>query len=368
MPNLASELAPDETAPKHSRAVIASPIGVPAGLAIEHRPLSACAAIEADWRDLATRAIEPNPFFEPDFALPAAQHLVDFRDAPVLLVWSGAAAARRLVGFVPARMQRRLLGHDELIGWSNPRLGIATPLIDAEQAARVIATLLHAPGRWGLANTRNLQLHQLDLDGSVLHGLLQLAGQTGHAVSFQAAPERPAETGAPDLSALRHGLSRHGKLAFAESGSRQELRDMVELHLALEASGSLARAGIATLQDIRESAFLRAMTRNLARSHRCRVGLLSLDGKPIAGAILIGKSPRLWLYSGAEDDRFSSFAPLAQLVAWLGRRSRQREIIGDVPGPHAVTSALRLGNIRLSVTAEAARRAPLVIRRRAAAA
>ena len=143
---------------------------------------------------------------------------------------------------------------------------------------------------------------------------------------------------------------------------------MVELHLALEASGSLARAGGAALQDIRESAFLRAMTRNLARSHRCRVGLLSLDEKPIAGAILIGRSPRLWLYSGSQDERFASFAPLAQLIAWLGRRGRQREILADLPGLHAVALPQRLGDIRLTVTAKTVRRATPLIRRRAAAA
>lgn len=340
----------------------------PAGLWIERRPLAACAAIEAEWRDLAMRAIEPHPFFEPDFALPAAQHLIDFRDMPVLLIWSGTAASRQLVGFVPARLQRRLLGHDELIGWNNPRLGIATPLIDADQAERVIAALLHAPGRWGLAQTQNLALSQLDLDGPFLRNVLQVAEHSGHAASLVPAPEPATIKGAPDLAALRHGLSRHGRITFTESGSRQELRDMVELHLALEASGSLARAGTAALQDIRESAFLRAMTRNLARTHRCRVGLLNLDDRPVAGAILIGKGPRLWLYSGAEDDRLVSFAPLAQLVAWLGRRSRQREIAGQVPGPHAVTAQQRLGDIRLSVTPTASRRAPLVIRRRAAAA
>lgn len=367
MPNLVAPAMPtNPVAPERARAVEPSADRSP--LRLERRTLAACAAIEAEWRDLATRAIEANPFFEPDFALPAAQHLVDFRDTPVLLVWSGATASRRLLGFVPARLQRRLLGHDELTGLSNPRLGIATPLIDQDQAERVVAALLHAPGRWGLANTQNLQLQRLDLDGPLLRSVMRVAQHTGHAVSLEPAPEPASIMGAPDLTSLRHGLSRHGKLGFAESSSRQELRDMVELHLALEASGSLARAGAAVLQDIRESAFLRAMTRNLAGSHRCRVGLLNLDDKPVAGAILIGKGPRLWLYSGVEDDRFISFAPLAQLVAWLGRRGRQREIIGDVPGPHAVTAPLRLGDIRLSVTTAASRRAPIVIRRRAAAA
>lgn len=364
MPNLAaSPVAPHETAPTPSRAGHASP----AGLALEYRSLAACAAIEAEWRDLAARALEPNMFFEPDFALPAAQHLVDFRDAPVLLLWDGGAARRRLLGLVPGRLRRRLLGHDELIGWSNPRLGTAAPLIDADQAERVIAALLHTPGRRGLATPQNLVLHRLDLDGPLLRSILAVAEGTGHATDLEPVPGPSPSVGGPDLAALRRGLSHHGRLAFSESGSRQELRDMIELHLALEASGSLARAGAAALQDIRESAFLRAMTRGLARSNRSRIGLLSLDDQPVAGAILIGKGPRLRLYASVQDERFASFAPLAQLLAWLGRRNRRREIVGDVPGPHIVTAPQRLGSVRLTVTA-AARRAPLVIRGRAAAA
>lgn len=364
MANLAaSPVAPGATTPTNwNRAVLSSP----AELSVERRTLAACAAIEAEWRDLARRSIESNLFFEPDFALSAAQHLVDFRDAPVLLVWSGGGSSRRLLGLVPARVRRRLLGHDELIGWSNPRLGLAAPLLDRDQADRVVSALLHPPGRWSLGNILDLQWRGLDLDGPFARAVLQTAAGRGSALEPAPAPAMPA--GAPDLAALRHGLSRHGKLALAESGSRRELRDMVELHLALEASGSLARTGAAALQDVRESAFLRAMTRNLASTRRCRVGLLSLDDVPVAGAILLGSGPRLWLYSGVEDERFASFAPLAQLVSWLGRRTRQRRIFGHVPGPHAVTGPRRLGDLRLSVPAAVTRRAPLVIQSRAAAA
>jgi hypothetical protein len=304
MPNLAAfPAAPEETVPKTA-------VSSPAGLTIERRPLAACAAIETEWRDLAGRAIELNPFCEPDFALPAAQHLVDFRDVSVLLFWDGPTAPRRLVGFVPARLRRRLLGQDELIGWNNPRLGLATPLIDIDQVERVVAALLHAPGRWGLADTQTLQLSRLDLDGPLLHGLLQAAQRTSHAAAIEPA-SAPASPATPDLAALRHGLSRHGKLSFAESASRQDLRDMVELHLALEASGSLARAGGAALQDIRESAFLRAMTRNLARGP-------SLPGRPA--------EPRRQAGRGRNPDRQEP-APLA-LFGRAGRALRQLRPVG----------------------------------------
>lgn len=324
-------------------------------LRLERRPLAACAAIEPHWRDLAGRAVEANPFFEPDFALPAAQHLVSFRDVSVLLAWEGESEAqRRLLGFVPSADLRRLFGHEELIGWNDRRLGSAAPLIDAVQADRVIAALLAPSGPWGGPMRRDLTLAGIDLEGPLALALLRAAEAASCAATLSAnrSGNPQPSTGAPELAALRHGLSRHGRLAFAEAASRQELRDMVELILALEASGARARAGSATLQDVRESAFLRAMTRNLAQAQQCRVGLLSLDGQPVAGAILIGKGPRRWLYAGIEDERYASFAALAQLVAFMRQRGRIREVVGDIPGPHPVLDAVPVGEFRLLRTSE----------------
>ena len=69
----------------------------------------------------------------------------------------------------------------------------------------------------------------------------------------------------------------------------------------MEASGPRAQAGAATLQDTREVGFLRAMTRGLGRVRQCRIGLLMLDDQPIAGAIVLGRAPRGWLYLRAQE-------------------------------------------------------------------
>ena len=317
---------------------------------VERRQLSACGAIEAEWTALAARAIEPNPFYEPGFALPAAQHLVSFRDVQVLLVWQGKSGSTgRLLGFIPLQPIRRLFGSDTLTGWNDARLGNAAPLIDRDELGPVIEAVLGMRGSWGNLASSGLLLPGIDRDGDLAQGVLQQAAALGWRATLSAAepPPLPPAEGGPDLAALRHGLSRHGELALVEASSRQDLRDIVEMLLALEASGPLARAGTATLQDIRETAFLRAMTRSLARSRQCRAGLLTLDGQPIAGAIVIGKGRRRWLYASAQEERFASFAPLAQLVAQLRRRNHAAQLVGDVPGPHAVTDRLALGELRL---------------------
>lgn len=362
MPNLIALNAPAGTARQSPNPPLRGAPATAGALLLERRLLSACAAIQPEWSDLAARAIEPNLFFEPEFALPAAQHLVSFRDVSVLLLWQQEMdGSRRLFAFIPSVSVRRLFGPEELVGWSDPRIASAAPLVDHDQAGRVIAAVLSAPGRWSPAVRRDLRFSGIDLEGPFALALLRAAETLSTAATLRAAPPSPrppADGNGPDLAALRHGLSRHGRLAFAEASSRQDLRDMVELVLALEASGSLARAGAATLQDIRETAFLRAMTRNLARSRQCRAGLLTLDGQPVAGALLLGKGPRRWLYAAVEDERYASFAPLAQLVSLLRKQSRARELVGHVPGMHAVTDALPIGAFRLFHTGERKRGVP----------
>src|SRR5580692_5671693 len=76
-------------------------------LAVEWRSLLELGPIESEWRDLAARALEPNVFYEPAFALPAAR--VFGRDAGALLVWSGTSP-RKLLGFFPSRIETRRYG------------------------------------------------------------------------------------------------------------------------------------------------------------------------------------------------------------------------------------------------------------------
>ena len=57
---------------------------------IEWRPLAELAAIAEEWRALVDRALEPNVFYDPAFALAAAP--VFGPDTGAGLVWSRGAA------------------------------------------------------------------------------------------------------------------------------------------------------------------------------------------------------------------------------------------------------------------------------------
>ena len=110
-------------------------------LPVEWRSLLELESIEEEWRELAARALEPNIFYEPAFALPAAR--VFGRDAGAVLVWSGTNP-RKLLGFFPARIAPRRYGLKlpVLVGWTHPYAPLGTPLVEREAAEPVIAAWL----------------------------------------------------------------------------------------------------------------------------------------------------------------------------------------------------------------------------------
>ena len=76
---------------------------------VEWRPLAELSPIAAEWRELAGRALEPNVFYEPAFAL-AAQPVFG-RDIGAGLVWSSSSEPR-LLGLFPARIERGAMACD----------------------------------------------------------------------------------------------------------------------------------------------------------------------------------------------------------------------------------------------------------------
>ena len=102
-------------------------------------------AIADEWRELAARALEPNVFYEPAFALAAAP--VFGRDAGAVLVWSGTHRANCSASFRRAYERRYGFKLPILAGWTHPYAPLGTPLIERDAAEPVIAAwLAHLPG------------------------------------------------------------------------------------------------------------------------------------------------------------------------------------------------------------------------------
>ena len=101
-------------------------------------------ADEQAWRELASRAIEPNPYFEPDCLLPAARYLEG--GAEILLAVAESADGR-FHACLPVSLAS---------GWRSLRLpvaltrgvgraiGLATPLVCPDHGLAAVATVLRA--------------------------------------------------------------------------------------------------------------------------------------------------------------------------------------------------------------------------------
>jgi CelD/BcsL family acetyltransferase involved in cellulose biosynthesis len=295
---------------------------------VEWRPLDALARIAVEWQSLAARALEPNVFLEPAFALAAAP--VFGTDAGAGLVWSRAAPCR-LLGFFPARIERRRYGValPVLVGWTHPYGPLGTPLIDREAGAAVISAWFdHLAG-------------SADLPRLVLMPYLPAAGPVGEAFAaalaqrngkFMAlashqrallAPAGPPEhyldhaVGAKKRRELRRQRKRLADAGTLVSSTVREPAAMAAAlgdFLALEAAGWKGRAGTAARSNDRVCKFMEKAVTGLAHEGKSRIDRLCAGDRPIAAMVTLQSGTTAWCWKIAYDESFARFSPGVQLL------------------------------------------------------
>src|ERR1035437_4317680 len=97
---------------------------------------------EASWRRLAERALEPNPYAEPDFFLVSSRHFEGYANATLVVAEEGAEF--RAVLPIAAIGKRRLLPRRVAETRSSPTavFGVGTPLIDKTKPEQSTAGLM----------------------------------------------------------------------------------------------------------------------------------------------------------------------------------------------------------------------------------
>ncbi len=317
------------------RPAVPRPDHAPA-LTFEVRPLAEMEPCLAAWTDLAARAIEPNVFAEPSFALAAARHLDDAR-AVAVLVWEAAAgrmARASLVGLFPILWPAVAAAPGPVRGWRPDLAGLGVPLVDRGRASAVIDACLGflGAGRHGFSG---VLFPMVPEDGAFAAALKAVASGSGRRLRALDHHERAVLTAGPPAGAtpvpalaarkakeLRRQLRRLGEAGEVRFDSARDpvaVREAVERFLVLEASGWKRQRGTALLQQPGAAAFLRTMTRLLARDGRCRVETLSVGGQPVAAGIVLESGDRAWFWKTAYDEAFARFSPGVQLALALTR-------------------------------------------------
>jgi hypothetical protein len=266
----------------------------------------------AAWRDLAARALEPNIFLEPDFALCAATHLVHRRPPRFLFIFDDRThRSAGLIGVAAFQMPVVAFGEARL--WSTDHMPCNSPLIDRSRADTAIESMLNALGRGPIAAAA-LFLPRVGENSGFARALIRVAATSGRDLSRIDTRLRPMTCGARSPKAGT-------KILVARKP--RAVREAVEEFLALEASGPRDHRGEALLTSPAASAFVRVVTRTLARIRRCRVELFVEADRPIGADIILrcGRGDIVWKTARLErlpsSASVQSARPHASEADWL---------------------------------------------------
>jgi CelD/BcsL family acetyltransferase involved in cellulose biosynthesis len=309
--------------------------------ATEWRGLVQLEPIAEEWRELAERALEPNVFYEPAFALPAAR--VFGRDAGAVLVWS-QTQPRRLLGFFPARIERRRYGFNlpVLVGLTHPYGPLGVPLMAREAAEPVIAAwLAHLAGDAALPGflllpflpedgafatmldtiRRRAQMPSADFNRR-RRALLEPSGDRSLYLEQALGHRRQKE-----LRRQWRRLSETGAVVVTAATEPAAVAAAIDDFFALEVGGWKGRAGTAAADHDDLHRFMRAAVRGLAAEGKVSINRILVDGRAIAATITLrsGRGASFWKI--AYDETFAHFSPGVMLTVALTGELLEEETI-----------------------------------------
>ncbi|MEA2990618.1 MAG: hypothetical protein QOG83_3329 [Alphaproteobacteria bacterium] len=298
---------------------------------VEWRPLADLTPMAADWRALAARALAPNVFYEPAFALAAAP--VFGRDAGAGLVWSRSSPAR-LLGFFPARIERRRYGvaGSVLVGWTHSFAPLGTPLVDRDAGVAVIdAWLEHVASHPELPSL--MLMPWFPADGPLAQAFDSARARRGGRQATFARHERALLAPAGRSEGYVEGALGHKKVKELRRQRRRLGDDGVVImsiadepaalaaalgdFLALEAGGWKGRAGTAARSNPGIRTFLETAVPHLAGEGKARIARLFLDARAIAAMIVLRSGDTAWCWKIAHDERFARSSPGVQLLLYV---------------------------------------------------
>ncbi len=302
------------------------------GFGVDVVSLSALAAQREDWAALARAAIEPNPFYEPEFLGASIQHL-ERADAVSLLVVRETRRDNRLVALLP--LQRPRLREGLLFGaqslYTNAYSSLSTPLVHADCAAEA----LHAAFEFLAHRTDLPPVLHFPMLGEKREFAALLRAQCAHAalpvetvsrfertaiettLSQPAYAQRLRRATRKALGQKQRRLAALGALRFDTIFNRRDEAgealpgNALEEFLELEASGWKGRRGTALASHAKTRAFALAAFANTS----WLIERLSLDERALAMNLNLISGGAAFTIKTAYDEAFSAYSP-GTLLDW----------------------------------------------------
>lgn len=276
----------------------------------------------SQWRELATRAVEPNPFFEPEYVLPLHHGLGGGDALQLLIVSDGTAWLACVPVHVASRWHR--IPVRSLATWRGHVLYglLGTPLVAPERTEEAIATLLAAmPGAAPGAGFGSLEW--LAAEGPVGAAVeAALAERTPAPVPFErferaTLRRRPEPTYLEETLSAKHRreLRRQRRKLEEALGEELQTTDLADSNaayeqlVALEAAGELAGRGTVLAADSGHLDFFTAVCRNFAAQGRLQLLTLQAGGQILAMKCNLRAGSTLFMFKIAYDETWSRFSP-----------------------------------------------------------
>jgi CelD/BcsL family acetyltransferase involved in cellulose biosynthesis len=276
------------------------------------------------WRDLHARAIEPNAYYDPLWALPVAKHATGRGDAMALLAWD----RDRLIGLMPVHWARRALSLPLplLVSW-NAYAPLSVPLLDRDCAVKAAGALIDAARTAG-ARALFLQtvatggpayaalreaLERQGLTDDVMRGFRR-AGLNASQDADRALRDALSPKKLKELRRQRHRLEDTGAVRLEVAATAEQIGPALEAFLALEATGWKAARGTALIQDAGDAAFIREAAPALAARGHFEIVSLTRNGETLASGLVLRDRGRAYFFKIAMDVTEARTSPGVQLT------------------------------------------------------
>lgn len=283
------------------------------------------------WRALAQRAIEPNGYYLPAWALAVSATARSRTNASALPAFDKTSS--RLIGLMPVISLWRAckIPLPALVS-AHPYGTLCSPLIDRDAPIEAATQVLQQARK---AGAHALVLNDVALDGAAMNVLKQALSRDGLKPRILSSYLRASLDATQDDETLlrealgskklkeqrrlRHRLEEHGPVTFDVARRPDEIGPALETFLQLEASGWKGKRGTALVQHAGDAAFIRRAVPALAETAQCEIITLRAGTAPVAAGIVLRHQDRAFFFKLGIDERFARYSPGVQLTLELTR-------------------------------------------------
>lgn len=296
-------------------------IAAPAARTMRVRPDAVTEEDLSAWRDLADRAVEPNPFYRPEFLL--ANVIERGVRIDLLVVREG----ERWLACLPVvdRPPSRTLPLRHLEGFVDEYVLSGTALVDRDAIDAGIDGLI-----WSIEADRDaaaLLLRILPAGGPIAEAIDRVAAHRGIrpiiSQTYERASWRRPADGEPSGTRLktsdRRILGRRARRMQEALGGDIEVIDRTtdpkswDAFMTMERSGWKEERGTALGSTDRDAAFFRRMCADMSAAGHLEVVALVVGGQPVAMEVHLPDGDALYSFRIAYDDAYRPFSPGTQL-------------------------------------------------------